>query len=149
REVQEAFWYGDVCPQYGSVNIIYLNIKKADCDSIGEPIYSSFWGLQYRGCTPLISRGGTLIGRGFSWSIRLVRDEDRTKTSIEEPLLFDSTSECTEGAEKLPCGEFHEGQKVFIKATRSGQSLAVLRLDITSALPDAGHNFHCEICPSN
>jgi hypothetical protein len=37
REVREAFWCGDVCPQYGSVNIIYSNIKEVDCLSIGKP----------------------------------------------------------------------------------------------------------------
>ncbi len=119
REVQDAFWCGDVCPQYGSVNIIYSNVKEMDCAAIGQPLYSYAWGRQYRGCTPLISRHGSLVSRGFSWVIAYSSDEDRKRPSTEEPLLFDDSSVCGRDAEKISCGEFHQGQPASINATRS------------------------------
>jgi hypothetical protein len=135
REVIEAFWCGDMCPVYGSVNIIYSNIKEADCDSIGQPLYSLFWGPKYQGCTPLISRDGSLLyskdGSLFhkesSWSIAYFPNRD---CPIQAPLLFDDSSLCNKGATRVSCGELHAGQRASIKATKSRCSLAVVKLDI-------------------
>jgi hypothetical protein len=130
KEVKEVYWCGDVCPQYGSVNIIYSNVKVEDCAAIGHPVYSNFWGRRYQGCTPLISMEGRLVDKGFSWSIAYLPDEDRTKPSVEEPLLFDDSSLCKRRGKKISCGEFHNRQGASIKATRSGYSLAVVKLDL-------------------
>jgi hypothetical protein len=128
REVQEAFWCGDLCPQYGSVNIIYSNVKEQDCAAIGQPLYSHFWGTRYQGCTPLIGRVGKLVQKGSSWAIAYSTG-DGTKPPIEEPLLFDDLSRCNKGTKKISCGELHEGREASVEATRSGAYLWVAEVN--------------------
>jgi hypothetical protein len=118
-----------VCPQYGSVNIIYSNVKEMDCAAIGQPLYSNAWGRQSRGCTPLISRHGSLVDRGFSWGIAYNSDGDRKRLPAEEPLLFDDSSACKKGAAEVSCSELHQGQRVFVQGTRSGVPLTVVKVD--------------------
>jgi hypothetical protein len=113
------------------VIIIYANIKKDDCPPIGQPLYSHFWITQYEGCTPLISAEGHLAKTGFSsWSIAYYPDGDASKPAIDEPLLFDDSSLCSKGGEKISCDAFRDGQKASIKGTRSGDAIAVLKLDL-------------------
>ena len=138
REVIEAFWCGDMCPSNGSVNIIYSNIKEDKCTPIGEPEYSFFWGPKYQGCTPLISRDGSLLyGRDgglfhkeSSWSIAYFPNID---CPVQAPLLFEDSSLCNKAAARVSCRELHAGQRASIKATKSGCSLAVVKLDIEPA----------------
>jgi hypothetical protein len=138
REVIEAFWCGDMCPSNGSVNIIYSNIKEDKCTPIGEPEYSFFWGPKYQGCTPLISRDGSLLyssdgglfHKESSWSIAYFPNID---CPVQAPLLFDDSSLCNKGAMRVSCRELHAGQRASIKATKSGCSLAVVKLDIEPA----------------
>jgi hypothetical protein len=70
REVQEAFWCGDLCPQYGSVNIIYSNVKRA--------------GLRRYRAAPLFALLGHSVSRLYS--------PDRTsgQTGAERVFLGDS-----------------------------------------------------------
>jgi hypothetical protein len=114
------------------VNIVYTKVKEADCDLIGQRLYTNFWGRRYAGCTPLISRAGTLVDSGFSWSISYLRDEDLSRPSIQEPLTLDDTSQCSDATGKRACDEFHEGQRVSIKAIKSEHGLTVLKLEIAS-----------------
>jgi hypothetical protein len=131
QEVKEVFFCGDVCPQYGFVFLTYSNVKEQDCAAIGQPVYSHTWGPQYRGCSPLISRNGSLVESGYaSWSLTYLPEEGRSKTLMEEPLRFDDSSLCSKHGEKVSCTDFHVGQKASLKATKSGTYLAVLKLEL-------------------
>ena len=131
REVKEAFWCGDVCPQYGFVFLTFSDVNEADCPAIGQPVYGHAWGLPYRGCSPLISRSGTLVeGSHGSWLLAYPSDDYRVKAPVQEPLQFDDATRCSKQGEKVDCGNFQDGQKASVKATKSAGYLAVLRLEM-------------------
>ena len=130
KEVQEQYWCGDVCPQYGSVNLVYSGVKEVDCPVVGQALYSYFWGRQYQGCGPLINQDGVLIANGFSWLFSYRADEAQTRTLVQELLLLDESSTCEKDAEKISCATLREGQRVSIVASKSESALTVVRLDL-------------------
>ncbi len=130
RQVAEAFICGDVCPQYGSVILVYSGISEADCAAAsGDVIYSHFWGPQFQGCSPLTVRDGTLAQTGTSWSIV---GERITSTSqpFNTRLVFDSASLCRKNGAKVACEGFEPGQPARVVGLKSGDAIVVLTLDI-------------------
>ncbi len=131
RQVKEVFICGDVCPQYGSVILVYSGTTEADCDAAsGDVIYSHFWGPQFQGCSPLTIRDGTLAQSGASsWSIVGERITS-TAQSFNTPLLFDSASRCRKNGAQVACGGFAPGQSAKVVGVKSGDAILVLTLDI-------------------
>ncbi len=131
RQVAEEFICGDVCPQYGSVIIVYSGISESDCASVsGDVIYSHFWGPQYQGCSPLAVRIGTLAQtETSSWSI-VGETVTSTRTAYNTPLVFDTASECRKDRRNVACSGFAQGQSVKVVGLNSGDAILVLTLDI-------------------
>lgn len=128
---------GDVCPGNSAVMILFSGVSEDDCQSFGEPLYLFGWGGHFMGCSPLIMGHGALLNKGFSWSIAYVPGGHRSKptkqTPSEEPLLFDDLSMCTQSGKRISCDDLRDGLDAVINATRSGDSLLVVTLDMQSA----------------
>jgi hypothetical protein len=125
REVEEAYLCGDVCPQYGRVVVRFVNVPESECASIGDSIYSNYWGRQYQGCSPLVVREGLVKKDGSSWSLFYA---GRSKDGVA--LLFDDHSLGRRSGREVPCREIPENHMAAVTAIRSGESLAVLKLEM-------------------
>jgi hypothetical protein len=130
---------GDVCPGNSAVMIVFSGVSEDDCQSLGEPLYLFGWGAHFMGCSPLLMGHGALLDKGFSWSIAYVPGGHRSKptkqTPREEPLLFDDLSVCHQGGKRISCDDLRDGLDAVINATRSGDSLVVVTLDMQRVWP--------------
>jgi len=125
RAVEEIYYCGDLCPQYGKIAIRYVGVAQADCAAIGDPLFLVAWGRQYKGCAPLIERRGQARKKDNS----LVLGYELQGSVGEIALVFDDQSQCSKMTEQVPCDEVAGGQRVFVKGIKSGESLAVLKLE--------------------
>ncbi len=130
HQVAEQFICGDVCPQYGSVIIVYLEVAEAECASVlGDTIYSHWWGAQFEGCSPLTVRQGTLAQSGTGWSI--VGEKATTvREPYNTPLAFDQASVCRRNGARVACSGFENGQSAKVVGRSSGGTIVVLTLDL-------------------
>ena len=125
RAVEEIYYCGDLCPQYGKVALRYVGVAEADCAALGDPLILAAWGRQYKGCTPLIERRGRI--RKKDNSLALVYEPEGSAGELT--LVLDDQSQCRRKTERAPCDEVSGGQQVVVKGTKSGDALAVLKLE--------------------
>ena len=56
RELVMGYSCSDVCPEYGSYNLIYSDVGSEEvCEEIGgKTLYDYAWGKQFNGCEPIV-----------------------------------------------------------------------------------------------
>ncbi|MGH9530097.1 MAG: hypothetical protein ACRD2S_09300 [Terriglobales bacterium] len=127
KPLQEIFFCGDVCPTYATVAITYVGVTKDECPSAGVSLFSSYWGTQYQGCSPLFVRDGQIKEKDGSW---ILSYEERRGSPLEMLLVFNDKSICNKSGEQVSCGEFRENTRAAVKGIKSGESVVVLKLEI-------------------
>jgi len=127
RAVEEIYYCGDLCPQYGKIAISYVGVAQADCAAIGDPLFLVAWGRQYKGCAPLIERRGRARKKDNS----LVVVYELQGSPGQLALVFDERSQCSTKTERLRCNEITEKRHVLVKGIKSDDSIAVLKLEVS------------------
>jgi len=132
KSVEEIYFCGDVCPQYGVLIMSFQGIPQDECEAIGDPIYSTAWGRQYRGCSPLSVRRGQLLHKGNTWFLR-----GQDSASLREvPLVLDEESVCWNGSTNINCDDqMIDSRRAEVVALKRGNSLEVLQLQVTMDKP--------------
>jgi len=127
RAVEEIFFCGDVCPQYGNVVIRFAGVAENECVVLGDPIYSYAWGKRYQGCSPLVVRQGVIQRDRSSWILVSTQDG---RSHEKVGLRFNEQSECPKSKHPVSCDAVGDGRQVSVIGIRSGDDLAVLKLEM-------------------